>query len=268
MNKELQDKAWAALPKEVREEVRNYYGANFDGKRSESARFWLSAIFGSGNIESDAEPEELLCVKRSEIIALYDKIGKHIEDNQQEDNVTMLGVQSLLLGIFGKNCRPDDKPAKSNHFVDVWFKYNVGDIVSFKGKVKKIIWRRNNNALVTYGAVSPRGGNEICVQESDLEPMFPKFKVGDKVFLKPMKSYATVSEVEHNGVSFCYKLDIFCTYVSEGRLERYTGQEQPLSLSDAELDEVIARLTAIRDRRRENDNELRKILKSYGAVFA
>lgn len=62
-----------------------------------------------------------------------------------------------------------------------------------------------------------------------------------------------------------------CIRLKEEELEPYAepqAAERPVTLSDAELDELIERLTKIRDRRRDNDGELKKILKAYGEDFA
>lgn len=54
MNKELQDKTWAALPKEAKEEVKLYYDESVDWGHDVLA---LEYLFGEHNLTSDANEE-------------------------------------------------------------------------------------------------------------------------------------------------------------------------------------------------------------------
>lgn len=69
MNKELQDKVWACLPKEARDEIKRLY---IDGvKQHKINRIAIyKSLFGRHNLTSDTEPEEMLK-------AIHEKGGKN-----------------------------------------------------------------------------------------------------------------------------------------------------------------------------------------------
>ena len=82
MNKELQDLAWAILPKEFKEDVRTIYAATMRmvDKRESAEQIYvnklstLEGIFGFDNLTSDAEGDvELLHVTRQKVMRLYGK---------------------------------------------------------------------------------------------------------------------------------------------------------------------------------------------------
>ena len=90
MNKELQDKAWSVLPKEFKEEVKRIY------KNTEwEHKFFLRDIFGTFNLASDAEGEEMLMCDRNTVRMLYDRT----------DSVK---VRQTLESLFGSKRLPDD----------------------------------------------------------------------------------------------------------------------------------------------------------------
>lgn len=62
MKKELQDKAWAALPKELKEEVKRIYKSEYvsdRGYQPTKVMECLANLFDHDNLTSDAEREEI-----------------------------------------------------------------------------------------------------------------------------------------------------------------------------------------------------------------
>ncbi|WP_289755810.1 hypothetical protein, partial [uncultured Duncaniella sp.] len=71
MNTELQDKAWSVLPKEFKEEVKKLY-REFTFTREG----YYTELFGLHNLTSDAEGEEMLHIRRSEVTSRYEAYSK------------------------------------------------------------------------------------------------------------------------------------------------------------------------------------------------
>lgn len=97
MTKELQDLAWSVLPKEFKEEVKRLY-REFAFTREG----YYKELFGRCNLTSDAEGEEMLYAKRSDVIKEFDKLHKcsyQVADLQ-------LGLNAFR-NLFGSKCLPD-----------------------------------------------------------------------------------------------------------------------------------------------------------------
>lgn len=124
MNKELQDLAWAALPKEFREEVKKYYRTlheqykEYDGLHFETAIakvqeriVTLEYFFGGHNLTSDAEGEEMLAISRREIqqlVAANDKLIKKHPGRDSIEAIQAKTVNTILNRLFGSKCLPDE----------------------------------------------------------------------------------------------------------------------------------------------------------------
>ncbi len=71
MDKEIQRIAWSCLPKEFKEEVKKIYSHNPGAKpmpeNTSRGKAILRDIFGHDNLTSDAEGEEMLCVRRKRV---------------------------------------------------------------------------------------------------------------------------------------------------------------------------------------------------------
>ena len=96
MNKELIDRAWACLPRELKKEVKKEYYHD-DSNPFELAQ--LEAIFGIHNLISDAEGEEMLIISRKEVQEQY----------QMYKNMGMIKRLDALMRLFGSKCLPDEK---------------------------------------------------------------------------------------------------------------------------------------------------------------
>lgn len=94
MTKELQDLAWACLPREFREEVKKEYQKGYVCE----TLAMLITLFGHHNLTSDAEEEELLTVSRKRVQNLY---------NYHKSRGHHLAGDSLIK-LFGSKCLPDN----------------------------------------------------------------------------------------------------------------------------------------------------------------
>lgn len=129
MNKELQDLAWSVLPKEFKEEVKKIYSAllaNIKMYRGDNPEqvgttdpiLWertlgikntLCRLFGTHNLTSDAEGEEMLMVSRKEIQEIYRDADNLRRDPAIPSHSTYWNAQvELLYDLFGFACLPDN----------------------------------------------------------------------------------------------------------------------------------------------------------------
>lgn len=106
MNKELIDRAWACLPKEFKEKVKEIYlNAVVPHPCGYSPKIdLLRYLFGHHNLTSDAEEEEMLIVSRKEIQQFFKSRIKHDERMAYWD----------LLNIFGSKCLPEEDAYEVN----------------------------------------------------------------------------------------------------------------------------------------------------------
>ncbi|MDE5886456.1 MAG: hypothetical protein K2H46_02590 [Muribaculaceae bacterium] len=96
MTKEQQDLAWASLPKEIRKEIKALFN-RADAVDNFTAIGVFLKLFGSHNLTSDTELEELLMVERKYIQEMYaNGVGTH-----------------YLLNLFDDKCLPDSTVAEN-----------------------------------------------------------------------------------------------------------------------------------------------------------
>ena len=127
MTKEQQDIAWAAMPKEMRAWLRNYYRITLNHSSWQCSAYlrgrlrMMRDICGEHNLTSDSEPEEVLTVERKRVQSLHDASLK----NKQEDHLPGSkdfnnGALAMLDILFGNKCLPDkedpNSPNLSNSF--------------------------------------------------------------------------------------------------------------------------------------------------------
>ena len=164
MTTEQQDLAWASLPKEKREEARILYKT-----QRYDARYVLICLYGKHNLISDTEPEEMLHCSRDFVIEKYKTLIKSRDEHHRINSPDLAswfaGRAVELKELFGDKCLPEKEEPKPK------FKYNIGDLVTYKGKVKKVIrqesdWNGNN----TYICSTSNGQSPLCFNEIDLEP--------------------------------------------------------------------------------------------------
>ena len=105
-----QDIAWACLPSYSRELARNMYKTSHDG----NVKFLLENLYGTDNLTSDTEPEEILFYPRKDVQEFYAEICKTI-DRSQDTNVRICSQGKIiaLKSLFGNKCRPDKNEPNS-----------------------------------------------------------------------------------------------------------------------------------------------------------
>lgn len=129
MDKKTQDLAWAYLPKEAREFIKN-----------DTATAWQLAyarVFGHHNLTSDTEPEEMLMVERKKAIDYHNAVTISCEKSQNIDEYTsgkFQGICTTLYELFGDKCLPDRETCKKNLQVEQPSvqgepKFHKGDLV-------------------------------------------------------------------------------------------------------------------------------------------
>lgn len=99
MTKDQQDLAWACLPKETRDQIRDIVKTSGMGIHG-----MFDLVFG-GNVTSDTEPEEMLMVKREIIQEAYKHHLKYAKDDS--DDQWHWGIIFILSGLFGDKCLLD-----------------------------------------------------------------------------------------------------------------------------------------------------------------
>lgn len=191
MTKELQDLAWSVLPKEFKEEVKKEYAKyvaidvddnpNLPAYAVESAtsrRALLEMLFGEHNLTSDVEGEdEMLCVSRNEVRAIYNKIDS-------------VWLRQGLEHLFGSKCLPDETAYEDN-FASKEPKFHVGQrmLIKYLNKIGTIDivqgYDEKEDGIYYHLKVEPKG--EATVREENLQPYEepkptePKFKKGNVV---------------------------------------------------------------------------------------
>lgn len=128
MTKEQQNLAWACLPKETRAQMRVDFPSNGDDWDN-GYKAALKQFFGYHNLTSDTEPEEMLCVKRIDVVDAYAECAcakaSYLLYSPEE---TKYHAQMMLLkSLFGDKCLPDKEELEQGP------KFNKGDLVKFKG---------------------------------------------------------------------------------------------------------------------------------------
>lgn len=102
MTKELQDLAWSILPKEFKEEVKKEYRKGYVCE----TLTMLITLFGYHNLTSDAEGEEMLCVKASKVREMY-ALNENILYLDSTHKGAIL-LKKKLTDLFGSKCLPDN----------------------------------------------------------------------------------------------------------------------------------------------------------------
>lgn len=243
MTQEQQDLLWSVLSKEQRDFERLKISIPPNDKYQRGYDEAYTEIFGYHNLTSDTEPSELLFVERKQVQEYFNE-SKHIAGTTHDEETRIKhSVRVNLLGtLFGDNVLPD-KPIEE--------------------KAKEIV-----------DTIKDDIDNPIQMPETMLMSK-PKFKVGDKVISKADNNIVCIVEYQ-SPITGLYQLDIggravihrseecLASYTEENKHDMITTENGDLppcsTISDEELDEIIATLTAIRDRRKEDNSKLTEIL--------
>lgn len=209
MTKELQDLAWALLPKEFKEEVkkmrqkyiecRNEYEANHRKDRANvmAKIICMNTIFGHHNLTSDAEGEEYLCIERNKVQKLYDELlsERNVVSISSPYGGTITARLYMLKDLFGSKCLPDENKECSNPSV-VDCKHKHGD-----------------------GSCSLDG---MCCHKSP-KPTEPKYHKDEKVRIKGVAGFDVIKSIHKTDKEgYRYELDGEIAIYDESELEPYT----------------------------------------------
>lgn len=166
MNKELQDKNWAVLTKEFKEEVkREFQFVNNEERLPHDAILkggysTMVLLFGIHNLISDAEGEEMLICEKSKVQEVY-KTSKEIVNNEQYGTCQYsmhTKIICVLENLFGSKCLLDEEPKPSEP------KYKVGDKVRIScidedGR----IWNDLHDRIVTVKSAYLNSDNRFWI---------------------------------------------------------------------------------------------------------
>ena len=110
ISKEQQDLVWRCLPKEAREQIKEFYQSEYCNRVVDEL---FDTVFGYHNLISDTELEEMLMVERKYIQEMYtDGVGTH-----------------YLLNLFGDKCLPDKEAEQLEPKKFFESDYSIGDKV-------------------------------------------------------------------------------------------------------------------------------------------
>ena len=223
-----QDIAWASLPSYSRELARNMYKTSHDG----NVKFLLENLYGTDNLTSDTEPEEMLMVERKYIQEMYaDGVGIH-----------------YLSNLFGDKCLPDKEQPKP--------KFKAGDIVIAKTWVgeqfpQKIVMVANDVAYFEKGNPTPIEDLEPYTEENK-ETMNRCEKCGANA-----QQCADSHCQDWIGEDYEEKQELnkIAEEISDGirddvmaQIKVHKNTPTTWHISDAELDNLITDLIIIRER--------------------
>lgn len=109
IDKQTQDQAWAALSFGQRQYAHNIYRVSL----SKYIKEILETLYGKHNLTSDAEPEEMCVISKTNVEALHSEIHKaimdaHDADDWQDAAHYILDVLPRSFEhLFGSKCLPD-----------------------------------------------------------------------------------------------------------------------------------------------------------------
>ena len=251
MNKEQQDLLWANLPKEERTEQRELY-RNAECEFDNGANYLRKRIFGSHNLTSDTEPEEVLTILRKDII---EEFNQATADLPRTGNLEYKGKQELLKNLFCDKCLPEKEEPKPKFKAgdEVWYGVNKCTINKIEGNTAYIVY--NNGA----------SWENISQLRPYIEPNY-KFGIGDKVkfrnskikivrrrFASPYDNEAHYSVETLDGQS--------PINVVESDLEPYTEEPRNQSQNIANCDK--SEDNQLRDNMEDKEPNLCELLKDY-----
>lgn len=114
-SKEPQNLAWACLPKEARDQIRDIVKTSGMGIHG-----MFDLVFG-GNVTSDVEPEEMLMVSKKRVLTELCR-AVNLQNDKEEDWIRAgEEIEFTLMQLFGDKCLPDKEQPKP--------KFNLGDKV-------------------------------------------------------------------------------------------------------------------------------------------
>ena len=176
MTTEQQDLAWACLPKEARDYISEEY---INAPNSEWHKGYISAlenIFGSHNLTSDTEPEEMLMVSKKQVMTELCRAA-NLQNDREEDWIRAgEEIEFTLTQLFGDKCLPEKEEPKPKFKAgdEVWYGVNKCTINKIEGNTAYIVY--NNGA----------SWENISQLRPYIEPNY-KFGIGEKVKFRNSK---------------------------------------------------------------------------------
>lgn len=262
MEKKLQDLAWTSLPKEMRDKLIEWYQTfqyhtNFDNDPIAEAQMkLLEDLYGSHNLTSDTEPEEMLVIPRIDAIEEYKQATA---DLARTGDLKYRGKRELLKSLFGDKCLPDEKLTKSKQEMETEIKESTTQVELKPGDKVKIIlcthpeYRNKVGTIISIDScgnpyVNVDGLGTLFHAPYALEP-----------YTEPESGLSQGESTEEKGNNREEKgINSKIPYLSQ----ESTSCDKSITniLSDEELDHIIFELIRIRDNRRENNRQLGEIL--------
>lgn len=202
MTTELQNLAWACLPKEFKEEVKKMWSVEGDcaikykSELHKRRTDLMYELFGN-NLASDTEGEEMLTCERSKVQNHYNHAIQLNNDSDSAWELVGGRIMGVLKDLFGSKCLPDNVDSSRS---------NVDSLES------------NSDEL-----------NEDNFAKSGPKPPEPKLKKGDKV------KYVGKEHPEYWGEVFTVDGEIFYNdyyknmQIDSVRCEKYNLCNVPLS---------------------------------------
>lgn len=177
MNKELQDKAWAVLPKEFRDEVKNIFlSSPYIGMMR-----ILVDIFGYDNVIHNTETEEMLTVSRRRVVDLYKKFNPPPFGLSRDRHA---GIMFAIEQIFSSKYLIDEsRNIESKPMFEVGDKVLISDDPrlpkEYRGRIGTVV-------LIYVGDIyTVDVGNGVVPDTFHISNLTPyieqKYKVGDKI---------------------------------------------------------------------------------------
>ena len=186
MTKELQDLSWKCLPSEAREYIRTIY------HNGDSLKSTIDDLFGEHNLISEIEPQEMIMVNRDDIILSQINNEKGRRSCFYGDDGSIgywKGRYKMLEDLFGDKCLPYEKQYPV-------FKYQVGDLVTYNGKIKKVISRYSDGGRNMYYVSLQNGQSQLYLEESRLKPYIEELDIFE--ILKNHQDIKTIYSVAHD----------------------------------------------------------------------
>lgn len=143
MDRELIDKAWACLPKEFKEEVKDIFRKCFGVPKYEAITIkpmLLDSLFGHHNLTSDEEGEEMVCCPKYKIGSALDYCDE-LDSISGSHNMLNWGKQ-MIAYLFGSKCLLDEDAHEDNFATKkpqpAEPKFKIGDKVRVKFNAKEL----------------------------------------------------------------------------------------------------------------------------------
>ncbi len=249
MTTEQQNLAWASLPKEVRDKIKERYSGWNRSICFETEEILYDDLFGIHNLTSDTEPEEMLMVERREVQKWYSSLSKEhaIYAKGTVDRISLGARIAMLEELFTKDkCLPNtpdsSNPANSGKEEQAKPKFSKGQKVIVKDvdKVLTIDTLFYNSRYNYWYANFEEADGSFVRKESDLEPYTEeistlKFKKGDKVEHMDIPGIFEVVSHKEKFSNIFYELSKDGTdnfFTDESVLRLYTEEKNDMEVID------------------------------------